>query len=153
SRVVTACSMRRQETWRRFDDRKRFTFLRHWCRSRGSFTFSTSIPLRRDLCCNGSRAAGQTRTDKMTSAVEKAFSQLGSRLEGRVFLPGSAAYVAAMDIWAKRVGGMPRAVARWPGGADGGFCQGDVRGRFVCSARGRRDRPPHRSKRPTGYDA
>ena len=47
----------------------------------------------------------------MTSVEEKTISQLSSRLDGRLSLPGSAAYVAAMDIWAKRVGAMPRAVA------------------------------------------
>ena len=54
----------------------------------------------------------------MRSAAEKALARLGGELEGHLSLPGNSAYAAAIDIWARWVGAMPRAVAHCRSAAD-----------------------------------
>ncbi len=46
----------------------------------------------------------------MTGLIERTFRRLGEQLRGRLSMPGDDRYAAATAIWAKPVGGMPRAV-------------------------------------------
>jgi len=46
----------------------------------------------------------------MSDLIETAFHKLSRQLPGRVSMPGDDRYIAATGIWAKQLGGMPRAV-------------------------------------------
>src|SRR5215469_2465890 len=46
----------------------------------------------------------------MTDLIERTLRRLGGQLPGHVSRPGDDRYAAATAIWAKPVGGMPRAV-------------------------------------------
>jgi FAD/FMN-containing dehydrogenase len=54
----------------------------------------------------------------MSDSLENAFVNLSGRIEGRVSLPGSERYVAAVSLWAKQIDVSPRAVVHCESAAD-----------------------------------
>ena len=54
----------------------------------------------------------------MSDSIENAFVSLSDRIAGRVSLPGSQRYVAAVSLWAKQTDVSPRAVVHCESAAD-----------------------------------
>jgi FAD/FMN-containing dehydrogenase len=77
----------------------------------------------------------------MSDLIERAFHNLNQQLPGRVSLPGDDRYAAATRIWAKPVGGMPRAIVHCRNAED-----------IQAAIRAARDRDLPLSVRGGGHD-